>query len=378
MTVRVRRFDCLDGYRALAALSVLVFHVNAATGANTTNTAGWILARLDVGVSVFFTLSGFLLYRPFALAHLRGRPRPDTRRYFTRRFVRIFPAYWVTLFVVTTVFRNLSIHNLGDAAIFGLLLTGYSVKHLFAGGLFQAWTLTVEVAFYCFLPLYAWLVARRADTAKSRVRTQTLGVGVLLCIGLGSRAAFAAHRPGALILLSLPTHLAPFALGMSLAIASAWGEATGQIPRVLALAARHTVVCWMLAALAFWAAATQLGLSRHLTFTLLTFRQEMGRHILFALFAFFFLLPGVLPPGEGAGPQGLGRRALASRPLAAVGLVSYGIYLWHYDLIKELTRGQEHASFATVLWVALAVSAAFATVSYVVVEAPLMRLVRRK
>lgn len=378
MTVAARRFDCLDGYRALAAVAVLIFHVNAATGANTTNAAGWILARLDVGVSIFFVLSGFLLYRPFALAHLRGQPRPGTRRYFTRRFVRIFPAYWLTLFFVVTVFENLSIRDAGDATAFGLLLTGYSMEHLFAGGLFQAWTLTLEVAFYCFLPLYAWLVARPAATATTRIRIQLIGVVVLLCIGLGSRSVLAALNPGDPILLSLPTHFAPFALGISLAIASAWREAAGRLPRIVTFFAQHTVASWALAGLAFWGAATQLGMSRKLTFDLLTFGQEMGRHVLFALFAFFFLLPGVLPPDEGVGRRGIGRRVLASRPLGAIGLVSYGIYLWHYDLIGELTQGPGQESFAYVLLVALAVSIAFATVSYVLVESPLMKLVRRR
>ena len=68
------------GLRALAALSVLLTHVAFASGANSASILGVFFARMDGGVAVFFVLSGFLLYRPFILAHVRGRPRRPRAR----------------------------------------------------------------------------------------------------------------------------------------------------------------------------------------------------------------------------------------------------------------------------------------------------------
>ena len=71
-------FPCFDGLRALAALSIVLTHVAFASGANGPNLLGAFFARMDGGVAVFFVLSGFLLYRPFVVAHLHDRPRPAT------------------------------------------------------------------------------------------------------------------------------------------------------------------------------------------------------------------------------------------------------------------------------------------------------------
>ena len=59
------------------------------------------LAQPIAGVTVFFVISGFLLYRPFVRrAARRGEPAPDTRAYAWRRFLRIVPAYWLALTVI--------------------------------------------------------------------------------------------------------------------------------------------------------------------------------------------------------------------------------------------------------------------------------------
>src|SRR5690606_35987755 len=69
-------FAGLDGVRGLAALGVLVTHVALKVGFSVHDPRGHSVARLDVGVAVFFVLSGFLLYRPFVDRRLSGRSRP--------------------------------------------------------------------------------------------------------------------------------------------------------------------------------------------------------------------------------------------------------------------------------------------------------------
>ena len=100
-------FPAMDGYRAVAALAVLLAHVALLSGIVRTNTTfGPYLARADVGVSVFFLLSGFLLYRPFVAARLAGRPSGSLGGYVRRRALRIIPAYWFALTIVAFVLEG--------------------------------------------------------------------------------------------------------------------------------------------------------------------------------------------------------------------------------------------------------------------------------
>src|SRR5258708_3347975 len=92
------RLAGFDGLRALAALAIVVLHVTSATGAVQATGAGRYFARLDVGVTIFFVISGFLLYRPFVRSHLdHARGAIALGSFWWRRALRIFPAYWVAL-----------------------------------------------------------------------------------------------------------------------------------------------------------------------------------------------------------------------------------------------------------------------------------------
>src|SRR3954469_5892404 len=123
-------FPCLDGLRAIAALSIVLTHVAFASGANSPNILGSFFARMDGGVAVFFVLSGFLLYRPFVVAHLHGRPRPAAGPFLWRRFLRIYPAYWVVLTVVVYIFADKSIDTtktlILDYSLMNIYFSGYA------------------------------------------------------------------------------------------------------------------------------------------------------------------------------------------------------------------------------------------------------------
>ena len=92
------QFPALDTMRAIGALGVVITHVGFWAGIYTSQGyVGVLVARADVGVALFFVLSGFLLYRPFARWSLGASERPSIRSFAIRRAARIFPAYWVVL-----------------------------------------------------------------------------------------------------------------------------------------------------------------------------------------------------------------------------------------------------------------------------------------
>ena len=85
------RFPLMDGLRAIAALGVLVSHAAYLSGASQDAVYGPLVANGAAGVTLFFVLSGFLLYRPFVAADLDGAPRLALRDYARRRFAAHLP-----------------------------------------------------------------------------------------------------------------------------------------------------------------------------------------------------------------------------------------------------------------------------------------------
>src|ERR671930_1014584 len=95
------RFPLFDSLRAIAALSVFGLHLPARIWLDSP-VRPYVLV-LDVGFAVFFLISGFLLYRPFARARYAGESTPAIMPYAQRRLLRIVPAYWVALVLVVVL-----------------------------------------------------------------------------------------------------------------------------------------------------------------------------------------------------------------------------------------------------------------------------------
>ncbi len=365
-------FPTFDGYRAVAVVAVVVTHVSFVTGANLRSPLGQYFARLDVGVSIFFVISGFLLYRPFVVARLEERSAPRTGPYLWRRALRIYPAYWLALTVVVIVGMG-SIPDLRSFLLWYGLAQIYSPDHVF-GPILQSWTLATEISFYLFLPLYAAVLRFPAMSEERRARIE-------IWVLVGLYAMSVAYR---LVLLAidtslngmyntwLPAQLDLFAMGMGLALASAWLEHHRRSPPRLLTSAWSPAASWLCAGLSFWVVSTQLGLPTGLIEY--TAAEQMARQFFYGLCAFFLLLPGVFGPQD----QGLIRRLLSNRALQLVGLVSYGIYLWHEFWLDEYVERSGlvpfTGGFVRVLLVVVAMSVLAATVSYLVVEKPALRL----
>jgi peptidoglycan/LPS O-acetylase OafA/YrhL len=361
------RFPLLDSMRAIAALAIVLTHTAAASEFNNTNPLGVYTARLNMGVTLFFLLSGFLLYRPFVAARFQGRPPVRIRDYTRRRVLRIVPAYWVAL-TALALWPGLPGFWDGPWWRSYTFTQNYWDKSTLQG-LFPAWTLCVEVSFYVVLPFLAVLIGRLAGT---RWRVELALLGVLAAASVAVRVALQVAGGFFVIQNTLVTYLDWFVYGMALAVVSVVWAGRERSSLVLRVVERRPWVPWALAAAVFWFVATQLGLPRG--FFVYTNLNYVAEHLGLALIAALLLLPAIFFDRAGGWP----RRLLAVRTLAWLGLVSYGIFLYHGPFVVWLReQGADGwipgSGLVSMTVVALAFAIACAALSYYLVERPLLR-----
>ena len=365
-------FPCFDGFRALAAIVVLVTHVAFLSGFNGRSRLGAFTARMDVGVAIFFMISGFLLYRPFVAARLSGSPDPRAIAYFWRRGLRILPAYWVALTITVFLLHvPKELPSVGDLFLFYGLFHLYSLGNVI-GPILSSYTLVTEISFYVFLPLYALAISRWArGEPKRQVRIDLVVLGCLIVAGIAYRWAMRSRFDGqrAFQLLNvLPGWIDVFAVGMVLAVVSVWlsdrREPTVFRRRIF------PAVSWALAAAAFVAISLLMGRPGRID----TLAQDMGVHYFYLAVGLFFLLPGIF------GPQrvGLIRHVLENRVVQLLGLISYGLYLWNETLLEKYIEWTDstpfNTSFLKMLAVVFVATVVVAAASYLVVEKPALSL----
>ena len=382
-------FPCFDGLRAIAATCVVVFHTGFSSGYAFRSGLGETLARGDIGVAIFFLISGFLLYRPFVRARLQSSPGLALRPYFRRRLLRILPAYWVALTFLAFVVEAEDVTGVrgADALAFYGLVQIY-VPGLALQGIGQAWSIATELSFYVFLPLWALLLRQgRPRDPQRQLRTELLAVGGLYAFSVLFRIVVHNVWPDHTeVAFWLPATADLFALGMGLAVVSSWLELHGREPSALRWPWFATA-SWLAAASSFWLVDVALGIGLY-PFVGISFTEDLIRQALYGLTAFFLLLPAVFGPQD----RGRVRWFLRSRVVAFVGLVSYGLYLWHPwvtsriyewtdatvgpDAQLRLPSGRT-LDFWLVLAATMVLGVAVAAVSYVVAERPFLSLKRR-
>ena len=382
------RFSGFDGLRALAALLVVLHHASYPSARMYTGNFAAQFTQLDVGVAIFFLISGFLLYRPFADRILTGAAEPALGKFLLRRAARTFPAYWIALTTIIVVGKLSDGRLLGFASypksILGYL-PYYTLTHVYRnlaearGGLNQAWTLAVEITFYLFLPLYAWLLRRlsRGASVSTRFHRQIVGLGALFLGSILIRSFGYWGPAGRLQQLGeywIFANLDLFACGMLLAVL--WvGADHGLGPRrTIDRIADAGELWWLLAIFIFWLASKALpvGLDVRPTKWKGIYKQEFH-----ALVATLLLLPVVFAHRRVT----MITKLLRQRAVVFLGVVSYGIYLWHQSWISQAVRWQYRPVFQAdmLLLVVFGVTAsiATATLSWFLLERPIVRAVAR-
>jgi peptidoglycan/LPS O-acetylase OafA/YrhL len=362
--LRARRAAAIDGLRAIAAVSVVVYHAwlytLASVSASHRKTLGdQVIHELRLGLVLFFVLSGFLLYQPWVRSALAGGPAPRLGTYLLRRAARILPAYYVA--VVGSIALLWAIKGspgvrfppTGDLWTFAVFAQNFSDTTVLKLDP-PLWTLAVEVSYYLALPALGWLALR----LRGAGRTGQLAVPAAMIL-VGAAYNHAIDGQSALFPSKLLPAMAPyFAAGM---IAAVLAEGRAIRPRLSwSLLGGGALI---VAGDAWWAAEGATHGS-----------HSIWLHVLRDLPAAAGFACIIAAAARSTAPP----RALTARPLAWVGRVSYGLYLWHVPLILFLrAHGALPLSVPGALVVALPITLGVAALSWYLVEAPLQERARR-
>ncbi len=317
------RVASLTGIRAVAALLVVATHAAYTTGKYTHGYAGLVYSRLEIGVPIFFVLSGFLLFRPWVRAVVTGGPSPSLRRYAWHRVRRIMPAYVVT---VLGAFALYHFHEAGpnpghtwigllrNLTLTQLYTDNYDYGYLHQG-LTQMWSLAVEVSFYVVLPALSYFLL---VSVGRRVWRPGLLLTSIAVLGLISPAwLLLVHNTDLLpngARLWLPTYLLWFLAGMVLTVLQAMGVRC------------NAFVVLPIAVFSFFIAATPIAGEPTTSPTGLA--QAIVKTVFYAAIAALLLAPAAL------GDDGWYTRFLGSRPMVWLGEISYEIFLVHLVLME--------------------------------------------
>jgi len=369
------QFPVLDTLRFIGALCVLTTHTAFQSGAYVRHGVwGALLSRLDVGVAIFFVLSGFLLFRPHVAAAVARRPGPSVGRYYWKRFLRIYPVYALAVVIALALIpENRGTSFLGWLRSLAMLDT--FVAHQLPQGLTQMWSLAVEVSFYLVLPLLAALSFGRGVHRVHAGRFVTLLVAMTAAsvawhLWLGSASAV---QSVGMPMVWLPSYLTWFAVGMGLAfvhtrVAAGGGGAAG---RLLTTLGALPGACWAAIAGLMLVAATPLAGPTLLYVA--TPSQSLTKHLLYAVIGGLVVVTGIFPDSRG-------RYAAAfSHPLPRhLGHISYSTFCLHLAVLYAVMSWGGYQLFAghgLEIWVlTLAGSLVASELAYRLIEMPAQRL----
>ena len=307
----------IDGLRFLAIFSVYIYHLagdvlrHSPLGYGHTLQSNWLFRVtqvLNVGVPLFFVISGFILSLPFAEARRDGKKPISLKRYFTRRITRLEPPYFLCL-ILFFILKIAADRGSAASLLPNLIASIFYVHNPIFGRPsdidYVAWSLEIEIQFYILAPLLASVFA----ISRSSYRRSVLVAAVLLASGIGSLAA---RHPA--LQLSLLAYAQYFFVGLLLAEIYLYG---GE---------RQANWLWDIVALAGWS----------LSFVLLV--RGAGHTD--------WTMPWLILVIYIAAFHGVATNRFVTNPLiATIGGMRYSIYLLHNYLIAGIGMVTQRISF---------------------------------
>lgn len=335
----------VDGLRAVAVLSVVVYHAGVS----------WLPGGF-IGVDIFFVISGYLITG--IVAGEIGEDRFSLGRFYVRRARRILPALFVVIATTWTLgvwllapseLANLG-HSIAATTAFVSNITfwrevGYFDIAAERKPLLHTWSLAVEEQFYLAWPLLLALLSR---TSVNRL----LVVVALAAISFALSIYAVAHWPAAAFFL-IPTRAWELAVGAALALGLLRPPRRQAVRNALAASGLALIVVGLLLLDRVSPFPGLNALYPCLGTAMLIHAGEKGNHL-------------------------LSRYVLATKPIVLVGLVSYSLYLWHWPLLAlaRITQRGELSTAESVVLILVAVVLSFFTWRYV--EVPFRARTPRK
>lgn len=377
-----------DGVRGVGMLCVFFTHLFLVADPDPYSNVkayGWaapVLGHIDLGLSAFFVLSGYLIARPFARAYVAGTRRPRLRSYVRNRVLRVVPAFY--LFTVLVLLRF---------GLDGTIQTGPGAptatsewwqvlgQFLFVQGqtdgpaavpIGPAWSIGAEVGFYVLIPIAAFVayrVAERIASPRTRAAVAIAAIAVLTFLSIAARAY---DKYEFTWLTSPPAIMYVFMPGVALAILEPL-----LVDSLRDRAKRARLIAWGAFAAAALCAVIYAATDYDARQT--PIHHALGQRALIAALCTGALMFGlvVLQLGAGKAP-----RLFGNRPMLWMGARSYSFYLVHiwilFELDEILAKDMALATRAIVMTaIALPLTTLVAALSYRYVERPFLERKRR-
>ena len=385
----------LDGVRALAFLLVFELHVNHSGVWNLGNNA-YISAFFSVGgtgVTLFFVLSGFLLFLPYTQSLLFEKDWPQAKIFYLRRMLRIFPGYFFSLFILVMFTKPYFIqpHNWSQLIPFLTFTMAYHNSSGFINGPY--WTLAIEFQYYLLLPLIAIGILCLTRLARPERRVWIV-VGSLIAMIIWGllTAAFGGYfesHPGETFLVPRPflnvilfviygdqsKFLEDFAVGMLIAVGYLY--VVNSPKKVLYLLKARRILLWLLI-LCIALFVYEVLPDSAFPFIPSVYQDTPWINEFAYALCYGYLVAAVLFNDSDLWFV----RIFSWTPLRWLGLISFSLYIWHRPLIQILAANLGHSlrhlnPILTIIlfWmVTFIVCVVFCYFLYVLIEKPGMQL----
>jgi len=353
----VDRLDVLDGLRGIAIALVVWYHAWLVSGF-TAGAMNFIAEAGFLGVDLFFFISGFCLFYPYARAQLEGAPKPTIRRFFLRRAAKILPSYLLALVIFSAVYRD-RFASPQDAAV--QIASHLSFLHTldpatFGGISGPLWTIGIEAQFYLIFPL----------VCAAFCYCPFVTYAGMAAIGEGYRLGItSAHLDATFWAFNqLPAYLGVFGAGMLAAhlIVAVRRRTTQAERRWLTLAAFGALV------LAVAGLAEVAGIDRRAGIDACYAWVNAHRFAIGPL-CLILAVSSTLAVERW-------RAVVGMRPLVFLSVISYNLYLWNLEIVFWLRSAG--LSPALSFWLAIPGSVAVATAVTFVLERPILQVSARR
>jgi peptidoglycan/LPS O-acetylase OafA/YrhL len=356
----------LDGIRAIAVLLIMWIHLPVSFMGATSQELRKILLPGSLGMDLFFVLSGFLITRIL----LVDRETPHALRDFlTRRFIRIFPTYYLLLAVLVPAMMW------EEIVACATYTTNYAFLFMHRSSYMgHAWSLAVEEQFYLIWSPIVILLTTRAS--RRVILFVAFPITIATCLAAFVFGDWVAHpeQMEKLLMHGATTRIGALGVGSLLAYHEVWVRRGGK-----------RLVILVVATAGFALLLSQESLSRLGLMQMMFDVAPDGvkpRNFLVALrlfsvpaVALAWVMLAVGTTGS-ASPWGLVLRAPLMR---GIGRISYGLYLYHYPIFRKvrMMADDPNAPEDWTLVVGIVLTFAVAIASYYLIERPLMRWGKR-